>query len=56
MNGKWVSINHKLTKQQSQILIFETYLSALNYCLEHKYNKPKGYKITTQSQLTLPID
>ena len=56
MNGKWVSINHKLTKRQSQIMIFETYIKALEYCLERKFNKPKGYKITTQNQMMLPID
>ena len=56
MNGKGVSINHKLTKRQSQIMIFETYMKALEYCLERKFNKPKGYKITTQNQITLPID
>jgi hypothetical protein len=48
-----ISKSNKLTKIHSQIMIFETYLMALSYCLEHKYNKPNGYKITTQNQFML---
>ena len=53
---QWISKSNKLTRTPSQIMIFETYLKALDYCLEHKYNMPNGYKITTQNQFVLSID
>ena len=52
---QWISKSNKLTKIPSQIMVFETYLLALNFCLENKYHRPKGYKITTKDQLELPI-
>ena len=51
--GQFVSKSHKLTKIPSQVLIFETYIQALEYCLDHKFNKPGGYTISLQNQLEL---
>jgi len=51
--GQFVSKTDKLTRVPSQVMIFETYIQALEYCLDHKFNKPGGYNISMQNQLLL---